>query len=303
MADVRKERPAERAKFDARGLAELAAQQHGVISRRQLARCGLSGSSVSRWVASGRLHPVYPHVYALGHAALSLEGRLIAALLYAGPGAALSHTTAAWRWSLIEAEPRLIHLTVPGRRRSRTKIRIHHSRDPEITECRGMPVTTVARTLVDIAAALPAAQLRRALAEADFRGLLDARAVELVLARRRPGSKALRTALQSHMPSLAQTLSVLEERFLDLCTSSGIPVPEVNARIGQMKVDAVWRERRVVVELDGAAAHRGWAAIKRDRQRELALRSLGYLVIRYTWEQITQHSDEVVLDLRGALGD
>jgi very-short-patch-repair endonuclease len=104
------------------------------------------------------------------------------------------------------------------------------------------------------------------------------------------------------MPSLARTLSVLEEGFLELCESSDLPLPEVNAKIGRMRVDALWRDQRVVVELDGAAAHGGWAAIKRDRERELALRSSGYLVLRYTWEQVTEHGDKVVADLRRMLG-
>jgi very-short-patch-repair endonuclease len=103
------------------------------------------------------------------------------------------------------------------------------------------------------------------------------------------------------MPQLARTLSVLEERFLGLCESAGLPMPEVNARVGRMRVDALWRERRVIVELDGAAAHGSWAAIKRDRERELTLRSSGFLVLRYTWEQVTKRADAVSAELRRVL--
>jgi len=97
------------------------------------------------------------------------------------------------------------------------------------------------------------------------------------------------------------TLSELEERFLELCESAGLPMPEVNARIGQMRVDAVWRDQGLAVELDGGPAHAGLAAMKRDRQRELALRGLGFRVVRYTWEQITQRPDPVIADLRRLL--
>ena len=103
------------------------------------------------------------------------------------------------------------------------------------------------------------------------------------------------------MPQLAETLSVLEERFLELCESAGLPLPQVNARVGRMRVDALWRDTGLVVELDGAAAHGGWAAIKRDREREMVLRSLGLQVIRYTWEQISKRPAEVVAELHRLL--
>ncbi|MGA9634187.1 MAG: hypothetical protein WBQ41_02985 [Solirubrobacterales bacterium] len=194
-------------------------------------------------VAAGRLHRIHPHVYCIGHSALSLRGRLCAALLHAGPGAALSHTTAAWLCSLIDAEPRRIHLSVPGRLHSLPGVCAHHTRRLEATDCCGLPATTVARTLVDIGTMLTASQLRRALAEADCRGLLDIGEIEGALKPGRPGSKATRAALRSHLPQLAQTLSVLEERFLELCESAGLPLPEINAKVGRMRLDALWRPR------------------------------------------------------------
>jgi len=125
----------------------------------------------------------------------------------------------------------------------------------------------MARTLVDLSTLLTPRQLRRALAESDYRGLLDLEKMQAELDLRRPGSKAMRAAIRSHMPELARTLSALEERFLELCESSRLPLPEVNAKVGRMRVDALWRAQGVAVELDGAPAHGGWAAIKRDRQR------------------------------------
>jgi predicted transcriptional regulator of viral defense system len=290
-----------RTKFDAEAIRHLAEKQHGVVSRGQLADCGLTDASLARWLDAGRLHRFHRRVYAVGHTALSIDGRLHAALLYAGPGAALSHTTAAWAWSLIDTEPKRIHLTEPGRHRSLPEVRIHHSRQVPAHHCRGFRVTSVARTLVDLGTMIGSRQLRRALAEADFRGLLDRREVEAVLKRGRPGSKALRAALQSHMPQLAKTLSVLEQRFLEVCESEGLPLPEINAQVGRMRVDAIWRDRMLAVELDGAAAHSGPAAMKRDRRRELALRAEGFRVIRYSWDQVTRRADEVVADLRHLL--
>ncbi len=290
-----------RTEVDAERLDALVAGQHGVVNRQQLRDHGLSDTMVARWLQAGRLHPLHRRVFAVGHTAVSIEGRLTAALLYAGPRAALSHTTAAWAWSLIDAEPTRIHLTVAGRRRSLPEVRVHHSREVAAFHCQGFPVTSVPRTLVDIAAMLGRRQLGRALAEADYRGLLNGAEVETALRRGRPGSRALRRALDRHMPQLAEALSVLEERFLELCQSAGIPLPEVNARVGGMRVDALWTERRVAVELDGGPAHGGAAAMKRDRERELALRSMRFQVVRYTWEQVTRRPRDVVEDLRRLL--
>src|SRR2546421_122210 len=120
MPELRRFASARRTESDAEGLGRrqhevsaLARRQHGVVSRSQLEACRLSVGAISRWVAAGRLHRIHPGIYSVGHAAVPLPGRMIAALLYAGPGAALSHTTAAWLWSLIDAEPTRIHVTVP----------------------------------------------------------------------------------------------------------------------------------------------------------------------------------------------
>jgi hypothetical protein len=141
-------------------------------------------------------------------------------------------------------------------------------------------------------------ELRRALAEADYRGLLDPTELRGVVGKGRQGSRALRAALDSHLPQLAETLSVLEERFLELCESAALPLPEVNARVGHLRVDALWRDRGLAVELDGGPAHGGAAAMKRDRNRELFLRSAGFRVVRYSWDQIVNHPDNVLTDLR-----
>src|SRR5215208_401293 len=268
MPKLRQIRLAQRDKIDAEVLVRLAEGQCGVLSSLQLQAAGLTRAAISRWTKAGRLHRIHPHVYALGHAALSLRGRLWAAVLYAGPDAVLSNTTAAWLWGLIDVEPTRIHLTVPGRRPSLPDVRIHHSRQVERGERQALPVTTVARTLLDLAAMVTPRQLRRALAEADYRGLLDSREVVSTLGRGRPGSSALGEALRRHMPQLAESLSILEERFLELCESAGLPLPEVNAKVGHMRVDALWRGAGVAVELDGGPAHGGIAAMKRDRDRE-----------------------------------
>lgn len=293
---------AQRDQPDAEAISELATSQHGVISRRQLLIAGVAESSISRWLAAARLHRVHPGVYALGHATMSLDARLIAALLYGGDQAVLSHTTAAWVWSLVDAEPTRIHLTTPGRRSSLPDVRVHRSRQVEVVERRGFAVASVARTLVDLASMVSPRQVRRAVAEADYLGLLDTVELSSSLRKGRTGSRALRAALDTHLPQLAETFSVLEETFLELCRNAQIPMPEVNTKLGRMRVDALWREERLVVELDGAAAHGTRSAITRDRERELALRRLGFRVVRYAWRQITQRPADVIADLPQQLG-
>ena len=282
-------------------MADLAARQAGVVGWAQLRELGLGKATITRWVDSGRLHRVHPGVYAVGHQRLALAGRLQAALLYSGPGAVLSHTTAAWLWGLFEAVPRRIHVTAAARRRPLASLCAHRTQRVEVTIRSGFAVTPVSRTLLDPGSVLPSARLLRVLAEAEFRGLLDSREVERELGRGRPGSAALRSALDQHLPSLAETRSALEERFLVLCRRSAIELPLVNARVAGMVVDALWPRHRLVVELDGQAAHAPAARVVIDRDRELRLRRAGFVILRYSWEQLVRSPEIVREELRSRL--
>jgi hypothetical protein len=199
--------------------------------------------------------------------------------------------------------PQSIHVCSPARRRSLPGVHVHHARRVECVRHRGLPVTSVARTLLDFASVAPLERVRRAVAEADYLRLLDLGAIDAHCGRGRAGSATLRRALERHRPEYARTLSPLEDRFLDLCESHGIPLPEVNVIVAGSKVDAVWRERHVVVELDGAAAHDTSPRMERDRDRELALRAAGYVVVRYTWRQVTRQSALVAAHLRRMLAE
>ena len=279
----------------------LAEAQWGVISRAQLLDAGLSSTTVDNWLAAGRLHRVLPAVYALGHGRLSTKGRLMAALLYAGPGAVISHTTAAWWWGIWETEPRIIHVSTPRKCASVGWVRVHARRNVDSVIERQFPVTSVAQTLLDIGSLVGIDSLRRAIIETDHLELLDQRDLERILGRGKPGSAPLRAALGLHFPQLASTRSALEQRFLELCRSADLPLPEVNVHLEGFLVDAVWRDARLVVELDGMRDHAKPAAIERDRRRDLALRAAGFLVLRYTWQQVTAQRHLVVADLRARL--
>ena len=282
-------------------MVEVAERQWGVIHRSQLIAVGIPSSTINVWTAAGRLHRVLPNVYAVGHRRLGIEGKIKAALLYAGPGAVISHITAGWWWRIWGSEPKLVHVSTHRRSASVAWVKVHRRRNVGSVVQRGIEVTGVGQTLLDLAAVLSLQELRNAVAEAEHLELLIASEVERMLGRGRPGSRNLRIAIEAHFPQLAATRSVLEVRFLDLCRDGAIPLPEVNVRLEGFLVDALWREQRVVVELDGMRDHAKPAAIERDRARDLALRAAGWIVLRYTWHQLVNGPHRVLADLRSAL--
>ena len=182
-------------------VAEVAGRQFGRITRAQLTIVGVDPQTVSRWVATGYLHPLLPRVYAVGHAGHTIEADLAAALLYAGPRAALSHATAVWWWGLDDRRPATTQISTPRRCRSRRGIRVCGRRPLLRVWHQGLPVTTVTQALLDYAAQASLTRLRRVLANAEYRGLLNLPEVETELSRGRPGSAKLRAALTGHQPA------------------------------------------------------------------------------------------------------
>jgi very-short-patch-repair endonuclease len=275
----------------------LAAHQHGVISRAQLRTAGLHDRAIDRRIASGRLHPVYRGVFALGHTVLTTEGRWMAAVLASGDGAVLSHTSAAALWQLRPSGSGSIHVTLPGDpgRRRRAGIRLHRSAllgADESTVHSGIPVTTPVRTVIDLASMLRGRPLEHALDLAEQRGLVDFAELKRRLAELpgRPGSPALQALLHSYTVGAFVTRSEMEERFLALCDEHGLARPRVNRRIEGEEVDFVWPERRLIVEVDGYRYHRMPSAFERDRERDVMLALAGWHVMRFTWAQLVQRS-------------
>jgi predicted transcriptional regulator of viral defense system len=279
-------------------VAQVADRQWGRVKWSQLQRLGVAKRTVSLWRRQGYLHRVLPTVYAVGHAAPSADADLAAALLYAGPGAALSHATAAWWLGLLDKQPNLIHVSTPRQCRSLAGIRVHQKRRCARIWHNRIPTTTIPQTLLDLAGTESLRTLRRVLANADYHGKLDLSAIEAELNRGRAGTAKLRHALQEHQPRLARTKSKLEVDFLELCESARLPLPEVNVRVAGWEVDALWRAQRIAVELDGYGNHRSPAQVKRDRRKELALRGAGFTPLRYGDEQLSRHRREVIADLQ-----
>jgi len=267
----------------------LAARQHGVVSLRQLREAGLGEGAIRRRIASGRLHPMHRGVYAVGHARVVGVGRMWAAVLAYGGSrvAVLSHLSAAAVWDLVPW-PSTADVTVAERRRSIGGVRVHRSRslsrddrtlDPE----HGLPVTTVARTLIDLADVLSPHRLERICHRAEHLRLLDVSSIPPG----RRGARRLRAALATltHAPPQI-TRSDLEERFLALVASAGLPRPRVNEDRGPSCADFLWPELNLVVETDGARTHNTDTAFHADRRRDVDLKVAGLETVRFTWDHI-----------------
>ena len=295
-----------------RAIAQIAERQHGVVSLLQLPALGLGSRAVRDRVAAGRLHRVHRGVYAVGHPRLTISGRWMAAVLACGPGAVLSHRDAAALWDIRKSGRAAIDVTTPRRGgRSLSGIDVHRTRrllPQDATNVDGIPCTTVARTLLDLAEVVNRRQVERACDQADLERLLDATALDAVLSRAqgRRGSPVLRAILDGHAIGQTVTRSEMEERFLAVCDRAGLPRPEVNVWIalphgGHAQADFLWREHRLIVETDGRAAQGTRRAFEHDRRRDQRLMLAGWRVIRVTWRQLTQESEELARILQALL--
>ena len=269
-------------------IARVASRSGGVIDRLQLEALGLARGAIEHRLAMGRLRRLHHGVYAVGHEALQLRGRLVGALLVGGPGAALSHRTAAGLTKLIPSMPKFVEITTTSTwPRSRPGLAFHHSMQLDAHMLHDLPVTTPIRTLLDLAATLASADLERACSEAL---VLDLVTAEQLARQHGRGSGALR-AIVAH--GIAPTRSELERGFLRAMAKAGIPRPETNARIGRHRVDFHWPEHRLVVELDGWRFHGHRLAFERDRVRDVELQLRGWTVARFTWRRLREEPDAV----------
>jgi Protein of unknown function (DUF559) len=220
----------------------------------------------------------------------------MAAVLACGDGAVLSHRSAAALWGVRSASRRAIDVSARGRRgRSRTGISAHRgdSLTPdEVTTARGIPCTTVARTLLDLAEVSGRHTVARAVDQAEVLQIFDGRALDDVLKRAngRSGAAMLEAILADHEIASGMTRSELEKRFLELCTRHGIPLPVVNSRVAvgklDLEVDFAWPRKRLIVEADGHRFHATRGAFERDRRRDQRLTLAGWRVVRCTWRQV-----------------
>lgn len=289
-------------------IAALAAAQHGVVTRRQLLDAGLTVEMLRTRRTSRRLLPLHRGVYAVGHRRLRREGHRLAAVLAAGPGAVLSHREAAALHALRPAAGTRVDVTVAGQRRV-LGVHVHRVARldaDDVTVVDGIPVTSIARTLVDLATAVSPQMLRKALEEAERSHRLDARAIEAALARVRGRNGAHHERMREALAELASTGSTvtrswLEDRFLALLDAHRLPRPSANAWTANMEVDAAWPAARLVVELDGWDSHHTRAAFQRDRTRSNDLQAEGWTVLRFTHADVVHRSADTAARVARAL--
>jgi very-short-patch-repair endonuclease len=291
-------------------VATLAEAQHGVVGRWQLLERGLREGEIEGRLRRSLLHRLHAGVYAVGHRAITQQGRWMAAVLACGPGAALSHRSAAALWG-IRAATGVIDVTLPSKSRSSRPIRRHCSSLPpdEVIVEDGIPVTTVPRTLFDLAATASADEVEAALRQSEFLRLHDRLSLPHLLERYpgRRGTRIVRECLERRRELPAgETRSWLEERFLPFLRRHGLPRPRLNAWIEvggrSLQIDCLWPVQSAIVELDGFAAHGTRAAFREDRVRDRRLRVAGYGVTRVASEQLDGEPEALAADLRALLG-
>jgi predicted transcriptional regulator of viral defense system len=284
-------------------IARLAERQHDLVTLEQFRSLGLSRSAVAKRAREGRLTRIHRGVYAVGHGRLTMHGHWMAAVLAYGPSAVLSHRSAAGLHGIRPDNRPNTDITLPSPSvRPRPGIDVHRSATLEpvdVTEIDGIPCTSLARTLLDLAEVVDRRGVERAVDQAEVLRLFDLRAVEEVLSRAagRRGAAVLRGVLAEYDgPTL--TDRQLEERFLALCRGASLPRPAVNAwvTVGDgvaYKADFVWRAERLVVETDGWGSHGTRRAFENDRRRDRDLRLAGWDVVRFTWRDVEREPGEV----------
>ncbi len=293
-------------------VATLATGQGGVVTRGQLIELGHSSSAVDRAIGSGRLTALHPGVFAVGHRAIGPVGWRHAAILACGAGAVLSHGSAAEVWDLRATSQQRHDVTVPRTLRPRDRIRPHRARlaPDEHTTLEGLPITTVARTLLDLAATLDRHGLERAVERAEITRRLDRRALATLLDRypRRAGSPALRALLAAGPLDARLTRSQREEAFLAFLDEHQLPRPQTNLWMALddgegpgVEIDAAWPAARLAAELDPRATHDTAAAFERDRRKDQRLLLAGWRVVRITPRRLREEPDRVADLLRRLL--
>ena len=287
-------------------MAKLAGRQHGVVGRWQLEALGFTEQMIRTRMAHGALGRLHRGVYAVGHRALTVEARWMAAVLAHGPEAVLSHRSAGQLWGICPRSRIAPEVTCPGSKKTKRWIVAHRGSLPEdeVVRERGIPVTSVSRTMLDLAATRPQREVERAWNETEVRELRDRLSVWDLL-KRHPGRKGstvlMRLANRKTLP-VGITRNDFEEAFLRLIDRFGLPRPRLNVHMpirGRFfEFDCLWERERVIVELDGGAAHGTIKAFHDNRERDRILTAEGYRTTRITWAHIHDTPTEVADDLR-----
>jgi hypothetical protein len=273
-------------------IARLAWRSHGVVTRVRLLAAGITARQIERRVERGSLIVVFRGVYRVGHMAPSVEATYMAAVLACGDGALLMGAAAAYLYALIRGEPPGPVVKTRGERRI-DGIETHRARGKpaRASEWRGIPITNIPTTLIDLTPSMPMDQLARACHEAQVRFGTRPDQFE------RPPRK-LRAILSGDIPV---TLGELENRFLEVLTAEGLPTPQTNRRAGTKRVDCRWPAHHLTVELDSYRYHHSRHAWEQDRAREREAHARGDQHRRYTYGDVFEDPRQMLAELRELL--
>lgn len=280
-------------------LAELSAAQDGIVARAQLVDRGLSVSAIDWLVRNGRIAVSHRGVYQVGPLPLPRSAER-AAILAGGGEARVSHASAARLRGLLDADTYLnrVEVTMARRRRRRLEgVRIHRVRDlrdDEVTELYGMPVTTPARTLLDMAETATPRVIEQAFATALRKQLVTAEVMREMVERHptHRGAPLWRQMLARH-DDPAFTRSQAEAKLVEITRRARLPRPELNVTLLGHEVDVLWRDARVVAEVDGYAFHHSGHRFTADRRRDAELTAAGYRVLRFSWADLHEREQEL----------
>ena len=279
-----------------------------VVDDAMLRAAGLTREAVRHAVRSGRLYVVHPGVYAVGRPRLSREGPWMAAVLACGPAAMLSMTPAGLHWEVLERGDERPHVSVPSQAGRTAPRGVVLHRAATLTPAdravrRGIPVTSLERTLIDLARTTDPRTIKAAVRQAERRHRLDLATLRARVAEPRTsiGHARLFALLSAYVPASGLTDSELETAFLGLCARHRLPRPDTTARIGPYRPDFLWPAERLVVETDGRETHDTDVAFLEDRIRDRAMRALGYEVLRFTWAEVMLRPGAVAAEVRAAL--
>jgi very-short-patch-repair endonuclease len=283
----------------------LARRQHGVVAVEQLYALGMSKDVIATLVRDGHLIRLYRGVYAVGHDRLTARGRWLAAVMACGSGSLLSHRAAAALWELGATPSGQIDVLSPSVHRLKG-VSCHTCRSPhpeDGTVIDGIPVTSLARTLLDLTEILPAPRVRAVLEGAQRREILDFGRIHRLLERcnGRRGCGALRAALNELGETAPWTQSVLEQRFLELIRAAGLPEPQTNVIVDGYVVDCFWPKHDLVVELDSYGYHRSQRAFEEDRRKDAAHALAGCRSLRISRERVQKEARQLMAELRALL--
>lgn len=292
-----------------RKVADLAGRQHGVLGRWQLKELGLGEKMIKTRIANSGLIRLHRGVYAVGHRALTVESRWMAAVLAHGPEAVLSHRSAGQLWGIYPRSRIVPEVTCPGSKKTKRGIVAHRGSLPEdeVGRVRGIPVTSVPRTMLDLTGMLSEREVERAWNEMEVREYTDRLSVPRLLERYpgRKGSVVLARLANRQALPVGITRNEFEEAFLALIDRHRLPRPRMNAHVALrgrfFEIDCLWQDERVAIELDGAAVHRTDRAFQDDRERDRILIAAGYRTTRVTWHHLTRTPDDLAADLRSIL--